>query len=136
MALDPNIILQAGNFRTPDYGSTMELRSQIGARNAAIAKANREEEAARAKMVRLNQIGNIAAGGDYAAAKTAALQSGDFDVLEKIKGLEADKRDLIKRRAEAAAPLAYQAGKMPYEQRRAFIASQAPALLANGWNEQ
>ena len=133
MALDPNIILQAGNFKTPDYAQTMELRSQLQMRNAAIQRAQREEQMAQQKMVRLGQIGTQAATGDYAGARTAALQGGDFDVLEHIKGLEGDKRDLIKRRAEAAAPVLYTAGKLPYEQRKAYIAQAADSLTANGW---
>lgn len=133
MALDPNIILQAGNFKTPDYAQTMELRSQLQMRNAAIARAQREEQMAQAKMVRLGQIGTQAATGDYAGARSAALQGGDFDVLEHIKGLEGDKRDLVKRRAEAAAPVLYTARKLPYEQRKAYIAQAADSLTANGW---
>ena len=136
MALDPNIILQAGNFKTPDYADTMERRTAIQFRNAEITRANRNEQLAQAKTMRLGEIGTLASSGDLAGARKTALASGDFDVLEHINKLEDAQRATLQRRVETAAPLALEAAKLPYDQRKGFIAAQTPRLLANGWTAE
>ena len=139
MALDPNIILAAGNMRGLDYGETMERRAQIGLRNEALAKARREEAAAAARTVRLGQIGTQAAGGDLAGARRTALEGGDFDALGHITALETEQRAAIGRKIAAAAPLAYAARQLPetdVEGRRALITSNRENLIANGWTPE
>lgn len=136
MALDPNIILQAGKFNTPDPAQILETRAQLQMRNAAIAKANRDEQTAQARTTRLGQIGQQAAGGDIEGARRAAVAAGDFDVVDHLNKLDDDKRAAVLRKVQTAAPIAFDAAKLPYEQRRAFIAQQAPLLTANGWSTE
>lgn len=133
MALDPSIILQAGRFDQPDIGKTLALRENILNSREDRAVASQQRALAQQKMVRLQDIGKKAAGGDLAGAKADALAAGDFDAFDHISKLETAQRESIGRRIGAAAPLALEARKLPYEQRRSFIASQADNLVANGW---
>lgn len=136
MALDPSIILRAGTAPTPDYAGTMELRSQLQLRNAAVERAARQEAEARTKSVRLKDIGGKAAGGDLTGARRDAAASGDVDALALVDKLDTSQREAVKRRIDAAAPLAFEAQKVPYDQRRAFINSHMDQLAANGWSRE
>ena len=134
MALDPSIILQAGNFQKLDPGQILETRAQVGLRNQQIAQQQQDRALAQQKMQRLGDIGRQAAGGDLTGAKAAAVAAGDFDLVKAIQGLEQEHRDTLKRRVDSAAPLAYEASKLPYEQRKAFIGANSQGLIANGWS--
>lgn len=136
MALDPNIILQAGNFKVPDLGDVLEKRAQIGLRNVQLARQQREDQLAQAKLVRLGDVGTQAAAGNLAGARSTALAGGDFDVLQHLDKLEQTQRETLQRRVDTAAPLAFEAAKLPYGQRKEFIAAQTPRLLANGWTPE
>jgi hypothetical protein len=94
-----------------------------------IAREDAQDAATRA-------IGAHAAAGDMAGARTAAYQSGNFDLVEQFNKLDDATR---KRTADfwtAAAPLAYKLRQIPDPaQRRALFEAAKPQLLATGADE-
>lgn len=138
MTLDPNIILQAGNgVQGLNPAALMELRDQVQARHVALAKAQREQQAAEARQTRLSQIGQKVATGDYAGGQHDAIAAGDWDLVDHIKGLQAEQRAALGRKVATAAPLAYQALQLKDPaQRIALIRSQKDNLVANGWTPE
>lgn len=81
------------------------------------------------------QIGRILTNPDFNAARGQAREMGDVDLLKQIDGLEAGRKKQLADMYKAAAPVAYQALKLPYEQRRQYIESVRPELTANGWSD-
>jgi len=81
------------------------------------------------------QVGSLAASGDISGAKAAAASSGDFDLVNTLNKMGEDERKQTTDRYTGTAPIAYQAAKLPYEQRRAFIQSATPELKALGWTD-
>lgn len=81
------------------------------------------------------RIGTLATT-DPAAAAREALSGGEFDLAKQLQGMAAPDAEAVHKRAEAVAPLAYQAMKMPYEQRKAFLETNRPYLLANGYKPE
>lgn len=57
-------------------------------------------------------------------------------VMEFIQSATKEEREAVAARYAAAVPLLTEAARMPYEQRRAFIMQQAPALIAQGWTQE
>ncbi len=82
------------------------------------------------------RIGRYFNNPDLSASRTEALQAGDIDVAKQIDALDGDTKKKIAGMYKAAAPLAYQALKLPPDQRKAFIETARPQLVANGWTDQ
>lgn len=82
------------------------------------------------------RIGRIASNPDRNAARQEALSQGDLDLAKQISEMEDSDRKAAADRFKAAAPVAYQALKLPYEQRKAYIQTVAPELQSAGWTPQ
>lgn len=143
MALDPSIILQGGAFKGPDYATTLAQVGQIKAQQDAaelqkvqLSRLSRQDQQDAASLALRKQAGGMAGKGDFAGGEQAALEGGDIDVYKAIKGLEDDHRTLIKNKLAAAAPIAFQAAQVPYDQRRQLIAAATPALTNAGWSPE
>jgi hypothetical protein len=150
MPLDPNIILQAGNFPRADGGQMLRdafgivqaqedlvdrrdaramQQRQMAAQDAALAKAAKKE-------ARLSTIGSMAASGDVAGAQRTALEAGDFDAYKQIAALSDDQRKAVSAKYAAAAPVALTAAQYPLAVRRNIIMAAAPQLKAAGWSDE
>jgi hypothetical protein len=150
MPLDPNIILQAGNFPRADGGQMLRdafgivqaqeglagrrdaramQQRQMAAQDAALAKAAEKE-------ARLSTIGGMAAGGDVAGAQRTALEAGDFDAYKQLAALGDDQRKAVSAKYAAAAPVALAAAQYPMAVRRNVIMAAAPQLKAAGWTDE
>lgn len=90
----------------------------------------------RGEAAHRQQIGRILTNPDFAASRSQAREMGDVDLLKQIDGLEDEHKGRIIKMYEFAAPIAYEALKRPYEQRKAFIASHHDQLIAHGWTEE
>lgn len=77
---------------------------------------------------------------DYDMAALRQLYAEDPEtagkVLDFIKTATKEQREVVAAKYAAAVPLLIEAQRMPYEQRRAFIAQQAPDLMAQGWTAE
>lgn len=73
---------------------------------------------------------------DPEGAVEEATQAGDFDLAKTFRAMSKEDREATGNRLKAAAPVAYQLGKIPYEQRRAALAQQAPILEVAGWTRE
>lgn len=99
---------------------------QLGNHRAQMAEKQAERE----------RVGAYFTNPDRAAAKQSALQSGEVDIAKQIDALGDDEKKAAAGRFKAAAPVAYQALKLPYEQRKAYLQTVRPELEANGWTPQ
>lgn len=96
--------------------SAMKLRDDLTARKTAAAK----------KAVFQTE--------DPTARRTAAMGTGDPQIIEAVMKLDDTQRAAAKESAEAVGSVAYGLRTaVPYEQRKARIAEIAPALEASGW---
>jgi hypothetical protein len=101
----------------------------------AIKRKRTEEAIAAQARTRAAELGSLAATDPNAAA-TGALQAGDVDLAKQFYALGDDQRKAVAERYKSAAPIAYQIAKLPYEQRKAAIQAQMPALQAGGWTPE
>lgn len=90
----------------------------------------------RGEAAHKQQIGRILTNPDLNASRQEAREMGDVDLLKQIDGLEANHKKQLSDMYKAAAPIAYQALKLPYEQRKAYIESVRPELSASGWTDE
>lgn len=134
--LDPSIILKAGNFSTPDYAKTMELRELVQGRHAAAAEQARIREAAAAAQQLTAAVGGIAASGDFAGAQKTALGAGDFDLASKVSGLDEKQKAQALEKVGAGLPVFAAALKLPPEQRKAAILAALPSLAVHGYTPE
>ena len=145
MALNPNIILEAGKFAFPNLTETMQLRDLtrrqkvLQQRDDADYERKRQQEDSANEQQQLatglrRQATESAAAGDLAGAENQALEAGDFDLIGHLRGFKADQRAALAAKVAAAAPVAFQAKSLPYEQRKSAIASAGTALAAAGWS--
>jgi Transglycosylase SLT domain len=136
MALDPNIILQAGNFKLPDYGETMQLRELIKRQRVTQGREDadyaRQQEMLGVRRKAAEQVGQ----GNYKGAQQAALDAGDFDLHGQIGKLSADDHAKTIEGFRQAAPIIDALRNIPddpdHSQRTAFIQSQMPRIEALG----
>jgi hypothetical protein len=77
-------------------------------------------------------IGQQAARGDLAGARTAALTVGDMDYAKQLGEMSDDQRKQLGETATVLTPIYRQLAEMPYEERKPFLASIAPRLIARG----
>jgi hypothetical protein len=137
MALDPRIILQAGNIKTPGYAETMELRESIGARRDARLAAEQQRQQQQAQMMRLRDVGTKAAAGDIAGARSTALQGGDFDLAAQLDKLDDRAKAAVHAKVSAAAPVfATALQEKDPAKRTTIIAAALPTLKANGYTDE
>lgn len=96
---------------------------------------SRAEETSR--MDERKRIGGVLSryDADPAGARREALESGDIDLAKQLDALGEDGRKKLGDMYKGAAPLAYQALKLPYEQRKAYIETIKPQLKAFGWDD-
>lgn len=73
---------------------------------------------------------------DPQAARGAAMQAGDLEMVEAIGKLDAASREQAKERATGLATAAYGLSRLPYEQRRAKLAEMTPILSGFGLSPQ
>jgi hypothetical protein len=143
--LDPRIILEAGksSANMPMYTDTQKAWQSVEAGNIQLQQ-DREQMAARDAALKLAEekralaarAGGMAASGDFAGANKAALDAGDFDIYGHVKGLQDDQRAALGKKIGAAAPIAFEAAKLPYEQRKQYIAAGAQQLANAGWTAE
>lgn len=89
----------------------------------------------RAGAAEKQRIGRILTSGDLDHARFEALAGGDIELAKQIASMSKDQHDHMSGMYKAAAPVAYQALKLPYEQRKQYIASVTPELKAAGWTD-
>ncbi len=111
-----------------DPDMAYKLTQQRTAQTELALKSRQAEAAARA--------GALYAGGDSRGAINTALAGGDPDTAKQFMALDKASQDMVAQKYKAAGPVLYRAQQMPYEQRKAFIASAAPSLLGQGWTAQ
>lgn len=99
---------------------------EIGQRRAAAA----------AEMANRQRIGQIVSNPDHAAARRQALEGGDIELAKQIDALSKEEKEAAAGKFKYAAPVAYRALKLPYEQRKGFIETARPQLEANGWSKE
>ncbi len=150
MPINPNIILQAGNFERPDFNKSLGTAlGLIGARDdqavrqqqmalneRQIAAADRAAASAEAKQGRMATIGGMAAQGDVAGAHRTALEAGDFDAYAEIAKLTDAQKKHLETKYDAAASVAAKATEYPLALRRSVIAAAAPMLKGAGWTDE
>lgn len=73
---------------------------------------------------------------DPQAARGAAMQAGDLEMVEAIGKLDAASREQAKERATGLATAAYGLSRLPYEQRKAKLAEMTPILSGFGLSPQ
>ncbi len=110
----------------PDMG--FKVQRYQSERAEVALKARQADAAANA--------GRMYASGDSRGAINSALASGDPDTAKQFMALDKSAQDMVAQKYKAAGPVLYRAQQMPYEQRKAFIASAAPTLLGQGWTQQ
>lgn len=128
--LDPSLIMQKNQGIDPS--ALFEQRAQVQLRNLALQRQARDDQSATEQQALLKNVGGLAASGDYAGADKAALGAGNFDLHQHISGLQTEQRAQLADKWKAIAGVAYQSQDLPYEQRKAAIASALPALAAHG----
>jgi hypothetical protein len=82
---------------------------------------------------RRHVAGTQAAAGDVQGGMATSLAGGDLDFAEALSKLDDLQKKQLSDMYKGAAPFAYQALKMPYEQRKAYIQQISPQLEAAGW---
>lgn len=82
------------------------------------------------------RIGKYVVDGDFGGGAARAAAAGDIDVADTLLKLDKPQKDRLQGMYKSAAPIAYQALKLPYEQRKQYIASATPELKANGWSDE
>lgn len=92
--------------------TVMSIDPDLGLKYQLTA-AKRQEQAV------AQQIGGMAAGGDIAGARTAALQGGQFDLVKTLDGLGAPDKEAVKRRTDYIGNAALAIKQLPLEQRPA-----------------
>lgn len=81
-------------------------------------------------------LGAQVATGDTAGAQGAALKAGDFDTAAAIDKMSESDRAEADERADTIAAIAQKLrASVPYEQRKAALASLAPSLLQRGFTQ-
>lgn len=86
-----------------------------------------EKEAERARL------GAYFSQPDFQTARRQALAGGDIDVAKQLADLDEETRKRAMEESKAVAPAAYQALKLPYEQRKPYLRSIAAQLTAAGF---
>lgn len=86
------------------------------------------------KQAERERLGSYFSNPDTTAARRQALQAGDIDVATQIGKLDDETHKRATEEAKAVAPAAYQALKLPYEQRKAYLRSIAPQLTQVGFS--
>lgn len=94
------------------------------------AAQQRERERAQAGR---QQSGAMAATGDFAGARRAALSAGDFDIVAAIGGLEQDKYQQLSREFDTIGKLHPVLKQLPIEQR---AQTAIPILRQAGFSDQ
>lgn len=137
MALDPDIILSAGRVPMLDAGQTLAMRAQLADRQAAYARQARTDAADQAKMIRLRDVGSMAAGGDYKGATAAALEGGDFDLADHVSKLDDASKKQLHEKVSVAAPIfATALNETDPAKRMAIIQSALPTLEQYGYSPE
>jgi hypothetical protein len=103
---------------------------------ARLRSAQEETAAKAAERQRRQALGQRAAGGDYEGAANEAAAQGDFDLAKEFRGWDKDTRERGVAMYKGAAPVAYQAMKLPLGQRKAFLEQNKPMLKAVGWTDE
>ena len=96
-------------------------------------KAEAEREAAKTAM--LGRIGSIGFEQPREAARMAA-SAGMPEIARQYLAMGKDEQEAAKARLTSAAPIAWGAKDLPYEQRKAFIQARSQGLLAGGWTPE
>jgi hypothetical protein len=95
-----------------------------------MATQARQQAAAERKAATLGQVGQLAASGDMAGARKAALGAGDFDITAQLDKMDGDAVARLKTIAESTAPIIAQLGKIPAGPARVAAFQQAAPMLA------
>lgn len=132
MPLDTRIPLMAQGIQLPDFNA-IAAQKQEQAKNAFLIQQMQQQASERQQAMGLRKnIGGMAAAGDYAGARKTALESGDFDMVEAVKGLSAEQKAAAMERNQQMAKLALSVGQLPYEQRQAAIRAAEPFISGLG----
>lgn len=144
MAIDPSIPLQ---FRGIDLGAMMERQQNAELRRMQIENARMEMDEHKAEKEAYGQIfgggpnanGSMSYGGasrPNLGALARVNPEAAMKVQQYFSSLDEQSRKIEGAKYKAAGPVLLRMKQMPYEQRRAFLQSAAPALMANGWSQQ
>lgn len=138
MAIDPSIPLQ---FRGVDVGAMLDQAQARQIRQMQLEEARAKMQSDQAERDAYGQLfaGGMN-GGQQGRPDLGPLARVNPEAAFKIKqyfdGLDADAHKQEADKYKAAAPLLLRVKQLPYEQRRAFIQSASPVLMANGWTPQ
>lgn len=143
-------LIAAGAFDEAAQLRTIRV-DQARQRAARAAKALNFDEAASAmseagdvggaerfaQQGRSAALGGQVAEGDIAGARASALKAGDFDAAAAIDKMSDAERAQVAERTETVAAIAQKLrADVPYEQRKAALASLAPSLLQRGFSQE
>jgi hypothetical protein len=81
------------------------------------------------------RVGSYFQNPDLGAARAQALQGGDIETAKLIGEMDDQTRKQLGDMYKAAGGIALGALKLPYEQRKAYINTNAPMLKASGWTD-
>jgi hypothetical protein len=117
----------------PNDPGTQSVLAQLDPQFGMQFVQQRAQQAAQeAERARLAQYGSMAVR-DPRAARTAALEAGDFDLAKTFDRMSADEQKQTENFFKAATPLAYDLLKITNpEQRRLAFEKAKPVLLASG----
>lgn len=110
-----------------DPAATQNALIGIGAFPEAKQVSDFRQQAGREKA------GSLAASGDMAGARTAALGAGNFDAAAQIGQMSAQDIAAAEKRADTFGAVGVRLKQYPYEQRRAALAQLAPWLEEQGF---
>jgi hypothetical protein len=88
------------------------------------------------KEAERQRLGAYFAQDDFQTSRKQALAAGDIDVAKELASLDENERKRAIDEAKGAAPFLYEAQKLPYEQRKPFLQSQAAALAQVGFTQE
>lgn len=87
-------------------------------------------------FTRRQTIGAQAAGGDIAGGRKAALEAGDFDLVDSLGKLDQEQRTVAQQQAGTLAAVGIRLLDTPVEQRGPAILSLKDSLIARGFQPE
>ena len=114
------------------YGALAYLDPQAAAAAQGQHEKRRKTLLEQQELERRRSLGARAIT-DPTGASNEALGAGDLDLAKALREMGDKDRERVVGMYKGAAPFAYQAMKLPYEQRKGFIEQVRPQLEAAGW---
>jgi hypothetical protein len=137
MAIDPTIFARAySNAAGPPLDPVAIRRQQIVDEQAASEREYRAAQieneraqmaAAERKQATLGQVGSMAAAGDVEGARRTALSAGQFDIIDKLDGMDDAQRKRTLDVTRSVAPVIASLKNVPPAMRRQAAAAVLPS---------